>query len=317
MARTFLIDTDTASDDAVALLMALRHADVHVAAITVVSGNVPLHLALRNALITAELCSADVPVYGGADRPLLRSASYAQHFHGMDGLGDQGYPDPARTPEAQHAVEAIIETVRANPGLTLVTLGPLTNVAMAVSRAPGIVDGIERCVVMGGAANTVGNSTPAAEFNIWHDPDAAAIVFRSGLPIEMVGWERCRFEASLDAAEIAATRALGTPFAEFAIDCNATAIAATARVFGAAGLPLPDPVAMAVALDPSICTRSSKHRVEIETASDLTRGMTVVDQLNVTKRRDAGPAWAQAGEATICWEIDIPRWKLLLRESLS
>jgi purine nucleosidase len=317
VARAFLIDTDTASDDAVALLMALRHPDVRVAAITVVSGNVPLHLAVRNALITAELCGSDVPVYAGADRPLLRPASFAQHFHGMDGLGDQGYADPRGTPQAQHAVEAMIETIRANPGLTLVTLGPLTNVALAVSRAPGIVDLVERCVVMGGAANTVGNSTPAAEFNIWHDPDAAAIVFRSGLPIEMVGWELCRFEAALDEAEIAATRALGTPFAEFAVDCNATAIAATARAYGTPALPLPDPVAMAVAIDATICNRASKHRVEIETASDLTRGMTVVDQLDVTRRRDAGPAWTQAGEATICWEIEIPRWKRLLRESLS
>jgi purine nucleosidase len=317
VARTFLIDTDTASDDAVALVMALRHPDVRVAAITVVSGNVPLHLAVRNALISAELCGSEVPVYAGADRPLLRPASFAQHFHGMDGLGDQGYADPRGTPQAQHAVEAMIETIRAHPGLTLVTLGPLTNVALAVSRAPGIVDLVERCVVMGGAANTVGNSTPAAEFNIWHDPDAAAIVFRSGLPIEMVGWELCRFEAALDEAEIAATRAIGTPLAEFAVDCNATAIAATARAYGTPSLPLPDPVAMAVAIDPTICTRASKHRVEIETASDLTRGMTVVDQLNVTRRRDAGPAWALAGEATICWEIDIPHWKRLLRESLS
>jgi len=317
MARTFLIDTDTASDDAVALIMALRHPDVRVAGITVVSGNVPLHLAVRNALITAELCGAGVPVYAGADRPLLRPASYAQHFHGMDGLGDQGYADARHGPQAQHAVEAIIATVRANPGLTLVTLGPLTNVALALARAPGIVESIERCVIMGGAANTVGNSTPAAEFNIWHDPDAAAIVFRSGLPIEMVGWELCRFDASLDESEIAATRAIGTPLAEFAIDCNATAIAATARAYGEPALPLPDPVAMAVAIDRAICTRSSKHRVEVETASDLTRGMTVVDQLDVTRRRDPGPAWAMAGEATICWEIDIPAWKSLLRQSLS
>lgn len=316
MPRTFLVDTDTASDDAVALIMALRHSDVRVAAITVVSGNVPLHLAVRNALISAELCGADVPVYPGADRPLLRPASYAQHFHGMDGLGDQGYADPGGTPQPEHAADAIIETARANPGLTLVTLGPLTNVALALGRAPGIVESIERCVVMGGAANTVGNVTPAAEFNIWHDPDAAAMVFRSGLPIEMVGWELCRGEASLDGAEIEATRAIGTPLAEFAIDCNATAIAATKRVYGQAGLPLPDPVAMAVALDPAVCTRASKHHVEVETASDLTRGMTLVDQLDVTRRRDAGPAWALAGEITVCWEIDIPRWKQMLRDAL-
>lgn len=317
MVRTFLIDTDTASDDAVALIMALRHPDVRVEAITVVSGNVPLHLALRNALFTAELCESNVPVYAGADRPLLRPAGYAQHFHGMDGLGDQGYVPGQREPAAGHAVEAIVETARAHHGLTLVTLGPLTNVALALGRAPDLVDHVERCVVMGGAANTVGNVTPAAEFNIWHDPDAAAIVFRSGLPIEMVGWELCLPPAALDAGEIDETLALGTPHAEFAIRCNTTAIASLERTSGERMLTLPDPVAMAVALDPSICTRSGSHLVEVETASDLTRGMTVVDELDVASRRARPPGWELSKAVTVCREIDVPRWKRLLRESLS
>src|SRR5947208_4982479 len=141
--RTFLIDTDTASDDAVALIMALRHPDVRVAAITVVAGNVPLERATRNAIYTAELCGAgDVPVYAGAAKPLLREAQDATWFHGEDGLGNQNYPPPRGCCRKEHASDAIIETVRANPGLTLVTLGPLTNVALALSRAPKIAGDI-------------------------------------------------------------------------------------------------------------------------------------------------------------------------------
>ena len=167
MARIFLVDTDTASDDAVALIMALRSPAVKVAAITVVSGNLGVDQACRNALYTAELCGSDVPVFKGAGAPLARPLEDASWFHGMDGLGDHIYPAPRRTIEKQHAVEAIIETVDANTGLELVTLGPLTNVALALQRKPEIAKKVSRCVLMGGAPCCEGNVTPAAEFNIW------------------------------------------------------------------------------------------------------------------------------------------------------
>ena len=149
--RTFLIDTDTASDDAVALIMALRAPDVRVAAITVVAGNVDVQQATRNALYTVELCGANVPVYSGAEKPLLRAYQNATWFHGRDGLGDHDYPAPRQSAERLHAVDAIIETIEANSGLVLVTLGPLTNIALALSRRPGIAASVSRCVVMGGA----------------------------------------------------------------------------------------------------------------------------------------------------------------------
>ena len=184
MARPFLIDNDAGSDDAVAVLMALRHSDVDVRAITVVAGNVPLEQGVQNSLYFAELCDADVPVYAGADRPLLREYVSADWFHGADGLGDWGERyKPRRTQAAaQHAVDAIIETLRATPGIEVVTLGPLTNLALALRKAPDIAAQVSRCVIMGGAACTNGNVTPAAEYNIWCDPEAARIVFRSGLP---------------------------------------------------------------------------------------------------------------------------------------
>jgi purine nucleosidase len=316
MPRKFLIDTDTASDDAVALIMALRWPDVEVEAITVVSGNVPLAQCVTNALYTTELCSSDVPVYRGANRPLLREAELADWFHGFDGLGDQNYPPPKRTAEAKHAVEAIIDTVKANPGIVLITLGPLTNVALAVSRAPEIVNDVSRCVVMGGAACTVGNVTPAAEFNIWVDPEAARIVFHSGLPIEMVGWELCRGDANIRENEIQYIRGLETELGQFAINCNSVAIKANYKQSREVGIALPDPVAMAVALDPTIATRASKHYVEVETQSELTRGMTIVDQLNIIPDERNQVLWKaltnRDPNVQVVWEIDIPRWKEML-----
>ena len=320
MPRAFLIDTDTASDDAVALIMALRAPDVDVRAITIVAGNVPVAQAARNALYTAELCGSHVPVYPGAQHPLLREYMHAEWFHGEDGLGDHHYPAARRAPEPTHAVEAIIETIRANPGITLVTLGPLTNVALALARAPEIAANVGRAVVMGGAPCCEGNVTPAAEYNIWVDPEAARMVARSGLPIELVGWQLCRGAAVLDSADIEHVLSIGTPLAHFAIECNSTAMAAYGVQTGETGISLPDPVAMSIALDPSICTRTSAHYLDIETASDLTRGMTVVDRLDIAgndrNRAIWNPALDGGRKARICWAIDVPRWKRALYASL-
>lgn len=317
----FLIDTDTASDDAVALIMALRAPEVQVAAITVVAGNVGLEQATRNALYTAELCGSAAPVYAGAARPLRRQMEHATWFHGADGLGDQGYPPPKRTAEKQHAVEAMIDVISRHPGIVLVTLGPLTNLALALERRPQMIEQVSRCVVMGGNPCTEGNVTPAAEYNMWVDPEAARTVMRSGLPIELVGWHLCRGEANLRAPDIEHVLSLGTELARFAIDCNRTAMEANRRQTGEIGIALPDPTAMAIALDPSICTRSSRHYVEIETDSELTRGMTVVDRLGVAGDDRNRAFWQQVLErgpnAAVCWEMDIPRWKRMLYEALS
>ena len=320
MPRKFLIDTDTASDDAVAILMALRWSDVEVVAITVVSGNVPVETGTRNALYTAQMCNSSVPVYVGAAHPLVREIEHADWFHGRDGMGDMNYPAPQRAPEAKHAVDAIIDTIKANPGIELITLAPLTNVALAISRAPEIVANVSRCIVMGGAACTVGNVTPSAEFNVWCDPEAARIVFHSGLPIEMVGWELARHEANLYPEEMTAIRAFGTPLAHFALDCNRRALEAGQEQSGDPGLNLCDPVAMAVALDPSIVTRKSPCYVEVEVQGEFTRGMTVVDQLGVADDARNRNVWSslvkRAPNVSVCWEINVPRWKEMLTQVL-
>ncbi len=318
--RTFLIDTDTASDDAVALIMALRAPDVHVAGITVVAGNVDVEQATRNALYTVELCGKNVPVYSGAARPLMRIYQNATWFHGRDGLGDHGYPAPSLARQSTHAVDAIIETIEANPGLVLVTLGPLTNVALAVSRRPDIVKKVSRCVIMGGNPCCEGNITPAAEFNIYVDPEAASIVMRSGLPIELIGWQLCRGGAVLDSKDIEDVLSFSTKLAHFAVECNSHARKALMTQTGEDGICLPDPVTMCVALDPTVATSWSDHYVEVETQSELTRGMTLVDKLNVAEDERNQAVWAPAiavrNKAKVCWEIDNARWKQALYKAL-
>jgi purine nucleosidase len=176
---------------------------------------------------------------------------------------------------------------------------------------------------MGGAACTVGNMTPAAEYNIWCDPEAARTVFRSGLPVEMVGWELCRGAANLDDADIARCRALGTPLADFAIDCNLTALEANRQIFHDPGIGLPDPVAMAIALEPGIATRTSRHAIAVECDSPLRRGMSVGVSLDVVPRRLGGAAgWPEAASSgsakvTVAWQIDVARFKQRLFRALA
>lgn len=316
----FLIDTDTASDDAVALIMALRSPRIQVVAITTVAGNVDVRQASRNALYTAELCESNAPVFMGAEQPLKRAHVSATWFHGRDGLGDHGYPPARRAPEQQSAIDAMIETIEAHPGLVLVTLGPLTNVALALQKRPGIAAKVSRCVVMGGAPCCEGNVTPSAEYNIWCDPEAARIVVRSGLPIELVGWQLCRGEAVLNSREIKNVLSLGTPVAKFAIECNSRAQEAFLEQSGEHGISLPDPVAMAIALDVSIVTSQSEHFVDIETESELTRGMTVVDRLNVSHNERNRDVWAvplaSGRKSKVFWTIDNARWKQALYAAL-
>jgi len=318
--RSFFIDTDTASDDAVALIMALRAPQVRVLGITTVAGNVPVEQATRNALYTADLCGSDVPIYAGAGKPLTRAYQNATWFHGRDGLGDHNYPVPSRSREKTHAVDAIIDTLSANPGIVLVTLGPLTNIALALAKKPEIARNVSRCVIMGGAPCCEGNITPAAEYNIFVDPEAARAVMLSGLPIELVGWHLCRGEAILDDTDIARILAFNNPVAKFAIECNSYARYALKVQTGEDGICLPDPVAMSLALDPGISTNASEHYVDVEINSELTRGMTVVDRLNVADDERNKEVWAQAlavkQKPRVYWTIDNQRWKQALESAL-
>ena len=280
--RPFLIDTDTASDDAVALVMALQHPDVRVEAITVVAGNVPVDQGVQNALYTVELCGKDVPVYRGAAAPLTRPLETAQFVHGHDGMGDVGLPLAGRVPAEGDAVDILIDTIHRHAGaLTLVSLGPLTNLALALQKDPSIAGKVTDYVMMGGTGQGPGNVTPVAEYNVWTDPEAAHVVFTSGLPITMVGWDISTGYAVMTPADVEAVRRAGTALAAFCMDIQGHVNTFSTSI-GLAGFDLPDPIAMAVALDPSVATLTKRLFVAVETESRLCRGQTVVDHFHIT-----------------------------------
>jgi purine nucleosidase len=318
--RKILIDTDTASDDAVALIMALRSPQVNVLAITLVAGNVSVEQGTRNALFTVELCGSTVPVFTGAAGPLARPLEDASWFHGQDGLGDRGYQPATRVAERDFAVDAMVRIIAANPGIELITLGPLTNLALALHQAPDLAANVSRCVVMGGAPCCEGNVTPAAEYNFWVDPEAARVVLRSQLPIELVGWQISRGAAVINAQEIENILALQTRFAEFAIRSNDTAAKAYRTQTGEIGIALPDPTAMAILLDPALSLLSSDHYMDVQVDSSITRGMSVVDRLNVAHDARNRAAWsevlARGRKHQVIWEMDIPGWKQSLLQAL-
>jgi purine nucleosidase len=318
--RKILIDTDTASDDAVALIMALRSLKVSVLAITVVAGNVSVEQGTRNALFTVELCGSTVPVFTGAASPLMRPLEDASWFHGQDGLGDHGYQPATRAAEREFAVDALVRIVEANPGIELITLGPLTNLALALRQSPNLAANVGRCVVMGGAPCCEGNVTPAAEYNFWVDPEAARVVLRSQLPIELVGWQLSRGNAVVNGKEIENILALQTQFAEFAIRSNDTAARAYRTQTGEEGVALPDPIAMAILLDPALSLVSSNHSMDVQVDSGITRGMSVVDRLNVAHDPRNRAAWSEVLDRgrkhKVIWEMDIPGWKQSLLQAL-
>jgi purine nucleosidase len=304
------IDTDTASDDAVALVMALRTPGVQVDGISTVAGNVDVAQATRNALTTLELCGASVPVYRGLAAPLLRPHRDARDVHGADGMGNMHFPAPARGPAPQHAVDAICAAILGAPGeITLVTLGPLSNVATALLRAPDIATAVREIVVMGGAHTRMGNvaAAPSAEYNIWEDPEAARIVLRSGAPLTMVGIELCRGEAVLTDEDQQRLRAMRSPYADFALNINGFLQRAVAR-FGIRGIDLPDPVAMAVALDRRVLLQEARYVVDVETMGELTAGETVVDVLGIS---------GHPPNATVGLRLDAERFKRLLERALA
>jgi len=277
--RRFVIDTDTASDDAVAIVMALRHPDVRVEALTVAAGNVGLDQAVQNALYTVELCGASTPVYAGCAKPIMRSLETAQNIHGADGMGDCGLPVHGRAPTPGRAVDVLVDTILGSPGeITLVCLGPLSNVATALLRAPEIAGAVERVVIMGGTGvHGPGNISAMAEFNFWADPEAAHIVTASGMPLEFVGWDISISSAIVDAARHERLQAMDTPLSRFAVD-----IAQVVRRFclehGHEGDDLPDPIAMAHALDPSVSEVSRLH-VNVLFGDGGHRGVMEIDRL--------------------------------------
>ena len=303
--KKFIIDADTGSDDAVAILLALQDPSVEILGISVVSGNVPLRQGIKNTISTIDMTEKKVKVYAGADKPISReyeeiydlenfmkhvkslkpSSASGQCVHGIDGMGDIGTKPSIEVYEQKNAVDFITDAVNENPNeITLVTLGPLTNIALAIQKDSKIKKKIKHCYVMGGTSDGTGNVTAAAEYNIWVDPEAAKICFDSGMNITMVGWDNSYKYAMLKEQEIEDLRSLNSKLADFSIDIQKTLIDLTFSTYGFHGFDLPDPITMAIALDNSIIEDAEQLHVIIDVRDGITRGQTIVDYFNVEKK---------------------------------
>lgn len=284
--RKTIIDTDPGQDDAVAILLALASPEeIEVLGIVAVAGNVPLDLTQKNARIVCELAEKpDVLVYAGCDKPLGRPLVTAEHVHGKTGLDGPVLPDPTMPLQDQHGVDFIIDTLRneAARTVTLCVLGPLTNIATAFEKAPDIVDRVQQVILMGGAYFQVGNITPTAEFNIYVDPQAADIVFKSGVDIVVMPLD-VTHKALVTTPRNDAFRALGTPAGIAVAQMTDFFERFDKEKYGSTGAPLHDPCVTAYLIAPELF--QGRHiNVEIEVDSELTMGMTVADWWGVTDR---------------------------------
>jgi len=285
MTRKIIIDTDPGQDDAVAILLALASPEVDVLGLTCVAGNVPLPLTIRNARIICELAGrTDIKIFAGCDRPMQRELVTAEYVHGKTGLDGIALPDPTMPVQDQNAVDFIIETLRteASGSVTLVPIGPLTNIATALQQAPDIADRIEEIVLMGGGCFEGGNVTPAAEFNIYVDPQAADLVFRSGVKLTVMALD-VTHKALTTRPRIEAFRALPGRIGPAVASWTDFFERFDMEKYGSEGAPLHDPCTIAFLIRPELFT--GRHiNVEIETSSELTMGMTVADWWGVTDR---------------------------------
>jgi inosine-uridine nucleoside N-ribohydrolase len=285
-----IIDTDPGVDDALALILALQSPELCVDAITTVSGNVHVDLATQNALTVLGLFppTRRPPIAKGAARPLLRALSTAAHVHGDDGLGGVSrlrstagqlrYPVASATLPSQDAVACLLDHIRRAPGeLTLIALGPLTNLAQAIRRDAHTFRQLAEVVIMGGAVTVPGNVTPVAEFNIYVDPEAAQVVFTAGVPITLIGLdvtERVRLTAEMIDQNV---RPASSPLSQFVVDCTAQTIQFSTRVERPPGMAMHDPLAVGALIDPTI-VHTVPLSVQVETMGELTTGMLVADR---------------------------------------
>lgn len=307
--RKIIIDTDPGQDDAVAILLALASPELEVLGITCVAGNVPLALTARNARIVCELAGRDdLRVFAGCEAPLRRRLVTAEHVHGRSGLDGIALPEPTMPLAAGHAVDFLIETLRKEPpgSVTLCPIGPLTNIATAFARAPDIVGRVAEIVLMGGAYFEVGNITPAAEFNIYVDPEAAEIVFESGAPIVVMPLD-VTHKALTTRARVEAFRNLGTRVGHAVASWTDFFERFDMAKYGSEGAPLHDPCTIAYLLAPDLF--SGRHvNVVIETQGRFTTGMTVADWWRVSGR----PA-----NALFIGDVDAAGFYALLTERLA
>jgi purine nucleosidase len=302
-----IVDTDTAGDDVFSLLLALRHPQVQLEAVTIVCGNVRFEQQIENALYTIEMAgrAGEVPVYPGCASPLIADWIGAEYVHGEDGMGDSGFPSAGQRPEPEHAVDELVRRVGERPGeLTILAQGPLTNLALAVARDPDFPAKVKHLYVMGGG---VGNVTPAAEFNFYVDPEAAKVVLNAGFPLTLFTWTLTRTHGVFGDEKRARIEALGTPLARFFGQVNRKALEFDRDVVGIGGSTHPDSMTCAAILDPSLILAAEEAVVDVETTGDLTRGWNLIDTLGRTGRHP---------NARVVTDFDTDRFFELLLEVL-
>jgi purine nucleosidase len=280
--RKVIIDTDTAGDDTIALLTALHY--LKVEGVTITGGNVDFDQQVENALYTIQVANPKeyVPVYKGLEGPILTSLTErhqtVEDVHGKDGMGDSFFEKAKQRPEDGHAVDFIIEKVKANPGeINLLAIAPLTNIAMAIKKDPSIIKDIPHIYIMGGTNNSLGNITAAAEYNFWVDPEAARIVLHSGVPITLVGWDMCTEYSIMDDDNHREIEQLSTVGSKFFIDINRVVMKFNKKVHRLNGTTHPDTLLVAIAANEELMSQSTKYYVDIETKGELTRGYSMVD----------------------------------------
>jgi purine nucleosidase len=280
-----VIDTDPGVDDAHAIMMAFAHSGAQVEAITTVAGNASLEQTTANACTILDVLERDVPVYAGCGRALIaKDTPDGSDVFGQDGLGDSGYPPSRRKVAGEHAVHALIRLASASPGeLTLVALGPLTNVALATRLDPALPTKFKRLVVVGGSIRGTGISTPAAEFNVYSDPEATAMVFDAWPGLTLVSWDTI-LEHPLTAEQVETLMAIDSPRAEFFRRITRQFAKLIHQFVGHRVMPTGDPLGMAVALEPDIVRVAEAHDVQVELAGHHTRGHTAVDWFDMTGR---------------------------------
>ncbi len=283
-----LLDTDTAGDDTIAMMMGLRATNAKLEAITINCGNINFDQEVENALYTLEFAgmSGKVPVYPGARHPLLREWSTVEYIHGKDGMGNSHFPKATQRPESRRAVDAIVDVINSNPGeITLVEIAPMTNIALALRKDPSIARKVKELYFMGGTNQYLGNVTPAAEFNIWVDPEAAKTVLHCGMPITMVGWEICMRYGIIGAPEYRQIESFGTKEAAFFVAVNRQVRKYHKKLRGVDATDCPDSITMSIVLNPKVATKILPKYVEVETESELSRGATIVDDLDLMRKK--------------------------------
>ncbi|MEC0300394.1 nucleoside hydrolase [Peribacillus frigoritolerans] len=314
--RRLIIDTDTGSDDAVALIMALKSTNFKVEAITTVCGNVPVELATKNALMTIEVANGQKPpLYVGAGKPLMRDLVTAVNVHGEDGMGDCNLINPTLLPETKHAVDAILEIIENNPGeIEIVTIGPVTNIALAILKAPETMKRVKRIYSMGTAGFGPGNTTPVAEFNVYVDAEAYSIMMKSGIPISIIGFDICLGEAAWNREDMEFLIECQKEEAVFAVQCNRSLLEYNLQASGGHFVDLPDAVAMGVVLWDDIVIEDKLCYCYVCTTEEATYGQVIVNDGSKLAISDGFAG--HTPNATICKTIDNQLFKKRLLEIL-